>query len=209
MTEWFIPGREAVSTDPTAAPQVASDVVRVDVTFENAEYNLKREVKRQYIAVAIASWLFLTTVQTLSLVTLHYWEYSPVVIAITIMAVSTIFYWRYIFRELHLPFKKLWETPYPYAVSAAVLGSLSQHAMFQFRGVYDVGQLLIVFFLIQAFFLILVASTYRNYVGKWQRFLNHRRLCFDALHAGMDKVARGYQQTRLSTIHDDYQLEEE
>lgn len=194
MSQWFIPSGGARLTsgegDGPAPLSGHEQAARVDVTFDNTELNLKREVKRQYIAVAIACWFFLTVVQTLSLVTLNYWKYSPVVIAISIMALSTIFFWRYVWRVLQLPFKKLWQTPYPFAVSAAVLGSLSQHAMFQFRDKYDVGELLIVFFLIQAFFLILVASTYRNYVARWQRFLNHRRLCFDALHAGLDKLAR-------------------
>jgi len=163
---------------------------KIDITFATAEMSLKRDLKRQYLAVAIGCWGFLTTIQSVSLVCLNYWEYSPVVIGIILMTGSTVFYWKYVWGVLNLPFRRLWDTPYPFAISAAVLGSLAQHAMFLVYNGYAVGQLLIVFFLVQAFYLILVASTYRNYLANWQKFINHRRLCFDALQLGRAKQVR-------------------
>ncbi|GBG29101.1 Hypothetical Protein FCC1311_053242 [Hondaea fermentalgiana] len=168
--------------------QSRADSIKVDITFSTAEMNLKRDLKRHYLALAIGCWIFLTVVQSVSLICLNYWEYSPVVIALLIMAGSVVFYWRYVWGVLRLPFKRLWETPYPYSAAAAVLGSLAQHAMFLIYEGYELGQLLIVFFMIQAFYVILVASTFRHYMSKWQRFLNHRKLCFDSLQTGLAKA---------------------
>jgi len=163
------------------ARRASSSSMLGGTTFASTEHTLRREMKRQYLAVAIACWFFLTVVQSVSLITLNYWEYSPVVIGLIVMTGSILVYWRYIFRVLQLPSKRLWETPYPYALSATVLGSLAQHAIFLVSESYNLGELLIVFFLIQAFYIILVASTFRNYIHKWQKFLNHRKLCHDAL----------------------------
>lgn len=184
--------------DASSSFRSRSDSVKIDVTFENAETELKRDLKRQYLALAIGCWVFLTVIQSVSLVFLNMWEYSPVVIGISIMALSIIFYWKYVWGVLHLPFKRLWVTPYPLAVSSAVLGSLAQHAMFLVYEGYAIGQLLIAFFLIQSFYLILVASTFRNYMARWQKFINHRRLCFDALQVGREKELR-----TLLASHDD------
>mmetsp|Transcript_5048 Transcript_5048/g.9014 ORF Transcript_5048/g.9014 Transcript_5048/m.9014 type:complete len:272 (-) Transcript_5048:1361-2176(-) len=195
MSKWFIPRNEAdeleledgrSQTRASASSHTAENKMR-DITFDTAEQGLKKDLKRQYLAVAIGCWLFLTITQTVSLLTLNYWEYSPVVIGISILALSTIFYWRYLWKVLQLPFKRLWRTPYPFAIISAALGSLAQHAMFLVHEGYDIGQLLIVFFLIQAFYIILVASTFRNYIAKWQRFLNHRKLCFEAMQMGIEK----------------------
>mmetsp|Transcript_6995 Transcript_6995/g.11098 ORF Transcript_6995/g.11098 Transcript_6995/m.11098 type:complete len:286 (-) Transcript_6995:1114-1971(-) len=211
MSNWFIPRKSSVDatsvvdfeeeiyageaeTNSKAQPRLHEKSVsflqeedRIDVTFENAELNLKKELYRKYIALSIACWVFLTVIQSISLICLHYWQYSPVVVAVLIMAISTLFYWTYVWRVLKLPFRRLWETPYPFAVSAAVLGSLAEHAMFLAYNEYEIGQLLIVFFLIQAFYLILVASTFRNYMSKWQKFINHRKMCFEALQYGREK----------------------
>mmetsp|Transcript_19983 Transcript_19983/g.39254 ORF Transcript_19983/g.39254 Transcript_19983/m.39254 type:complete len:349 (+) Transcript_19983:120-1166(+) len=179
---------DPMSKDPSFRSR--SDSIKVDITFSTAEMNLKRDLKRQYLALAIGCWIFLTAVQSVSLILLNYWEYAPVVIALAIMAGSVVFYWRYVWGVLRLPFKRLWQTPYPFAAAAAVLGSLAQHAMFLIYEGYELGQLLIVFFLIQAFYFILVASTFRHYMSRWQRFLNHRKLCFDSLQSGVAKSER-------------------
>jgi len=180
MSTWFLPDK------PVPEPTIPNlhdsiEMIKVDVTFENAEMNLKRELRKQYLAIAIACYGFLTVVQIVALITLKYWEYSPVVIAVSIMLISSIFYWKYIWSYLGIPFRRLWETPYPYTVTATILGCLAQHALFIIYNKYDAGQLIVIFFMIQAFYIILVSSTFRQYLFKWGKFIRHRKLCFEAL----------------------------
>mmetsp|Transcript_6045 Transcript_6045/g.7628 ORF Transcript_6045/g.7628 Transcript_6045/m.7628 type:complete len:309 (+) Transcript_6045:106-1032(+) len=149
--------------------------------FERTEQTVLTDLSRHYIALALGLFMILTIVQLVSMTLMLVWEYAPVMIGLLIMLISVLVYWRYIWKVHKVPFKRLWHTPYPYAITSAILGSLSQHSIFLVYEGHNWAHLLISFFLVEAFYIILVSAAYQEFMNKWEKIMVHRKLCHNAL----------------------------
>mmetsp|Transcript_12422 Transcript_12422/g.14263 ORF Transcript_12422/g.14263 Transcript_12422/m.14263 type:complete len:286 (+) Transcript_12422:348-1205(+) len=149
--------------------------------FERTEQSVLTGLSRHYVALALACFLILTVIQLVSMTLMLVWEYAPVFVGIFILLISILVYWLYIWKVLRVKFKSLWHTPYPYALMAAILGSLSQHSIFLYYEGYNWAHLLISFFLVEAFYVILVSAAYQEFMNKWEKIMSHRKLCHNAM----------------------------
>jgi hypothetical protein len=97
---WVFAGGEP-ATDEVAIPSLLME----PENFKYASKLILADLSRHYLAIAIACWFVSTLIQGISMGLMMMWEYWPIIVALSVMLLSILIYWYYVWKHLNVPFK--------------------------------------------------------------------------------------------------------